>query len=77
MVGLSIIPMLPTGFAFAVELTYPAPEGVSNGIMIIPSKIYGTLLGLAIGRLCKISPAYGTSLFVFNTVISIVMSFFI
>jgi hypothetical protein len=44
--GLGIIPVLPVCFAFGVELTYPVPEAMSNGMMILPSKIYGSLLGV-------------------------------
>lgn len=37
LVGFSVIPIIPISYGFAVELTFPCPEAVSNGMMIMPS----------------------------------------
>lgn len=50
-VGISVIPVIPVSYSFAVELTYPVPEAMSNGMMIMASQIYGTLL-VSFNNLC-------------------------
>ena len=51
--GFSTIPMTPIAFSFAVELTYPTPESMSNGMMILPNKVYGALIGVISSFLCQ------------------------
>lgn len=43
-IGFSVIPIIPISYSFAVELTFPTPEAMSNGMMILPSQIYGATL---------------------------------
>lgn len=47
-VGLTVVPIIPVSYAFAVELTYPAPEVMSNGMMVLLSSVFGTLLVISI-----------------------------
>lgn len=47
-IGFTVIPIIPISYAFAVELTYPIPEAMSNGMMILPSQIYGASLVILI-----------------------------
>jgi len=75
--GLGIIPILPVCFAFGVELTYPVPEAMSNGMMIVPSKIYGSILGVIAGYIVHYGPFYCLGLFLANTGFAVVVSFFI
>jgi len=75
--GFFSIPMTPIAFAYSVELTYPVPEAMSNGMMIFPSKIYGAVLGLIAGILASYSPLYSVGLFIANCLICLVCSFFI
>ncbi|CDW84540.1 UNKNOWN [Stylonychia lemnae] len=42
--GFFITPIIPIGFAFSVELTFPVPESVSNGMMSMICQIYGTIM---------------------------------
>ncbi|XP_004613102.2 feline leukemia virus subgroup C receptor-related protein 1 [Sorex araneus] len=42
---------LPLGFEFAVEITYPEPEGTSSGLLNAAAQIFGILFTLAQGRL--------------------------
>ena len=37
LVGISVVPIIPVAYAFAVELTYPCPEAMSNGMMVLVS----------------------------------------
>lgn len=69
--------MMPLSFAFAVELTYPTPEPMSNGMMLLPSKIYGAILGLMTSALCEINPMYALMCFLVNTVIASIAAYFV
>ncbi|XP_060034392.1 heme transporter FLVCR1 isoform X2 [Erinaceus europaeus] len=42
---------LPLGFEFAVEITYPEPEGTSSGLLNAAAQIFGILFTLAQGKL--------------------------
>ena len=73
--GFATIPMTPIAFAFAVELTYPAPEAMSNGMMILPNKVYGALMGILSSFLCnKVDPRYAIALFIFNSGVCVISS---
>lgn len=37
LIGFTVIPIIPISYGFAVELTFPVPEAMSNGMMILPS----------------------------------------
>jgi MFS family permease len=41
LVGISVIPVIPVSYGFAVELTYPMAESLSNGMMVMVSQIFG------------------------------------
>jgi len=75
--GFSGIPVAPLGNAFAVELTYPVPEAISNGMLNIPNIIFGFIMGIASGVLCQISPRWAMLLFLINSVIGGIAVFFI
>ena len=49
LLGFGAIPLTPLSFAFCVELTYPTPEAVSNGMMLLPSKVYSAALAVIAG----------------------------
>lgn len=44
LVGASVISVIPVSYSFAVELTYPLSEAMSNGMMIMVSQIFGTVV---------------------------------
>ncbi|CDW86451.1 UNKNOWN [Stylonychia lemnae] len=44
MIGFFLTPMLSTSYTFAVELTFPVPESISNGMMVMVSQIYGSAI---------------------------------
>lgn len=44
-VGIAVIPIMSVSYAFSVELAYPLPEALVNGMMISASLIWGTLQG--------------------------------
>ncbi len=77
-IGFATISMTPIALAFAVELTYPTAEAMSNGIMSLPNKLYGALTGILASFLCNnVDPRYALALFVFNSCISFISSFFL
>ena len=48
---------LPVGFEFAAEITYPAPEGTSSGLLNCSAQIFGFILTAAMGAvLAKYDP---------------------
>ena len=76
--GFATIPMTPIAFAFAVELTYPTPEAMSNGMMILPNKVYGAVMGILSSYLCNnVDPRYAIALFTLNSCICTLSSFFL
>jgi predicted MFS family arabinose efflux permease len=78
LLGLFAVPMSPISFAFSVELTYPTPDAVSNGMMVLASKAYGAFLSVVGGILTKkYSPLYAIGLFCINNLIAFIASFFI
>ncbi len=77
LLGSMVIPLAPISYSFAVELTYPTSEQISNGIIILPAKLYGTTLGVIGGLLAEKNPKYTIILFIINTIISLIASFFV
>ena len=56
LVGFTVIPIIPISYGFAVELTFPVPEAMSNGMMILPSQVFGAFMGLLAGYICNLFP---------------------
>jgi len=75
--GFATISMTPIAYAFSVELTYPVPEAMSNGMMVLPNKVYGALIGVVTGKLCEKSPKYALLVFVGNSLISVIAASFL
>lgn len=75
--GFFSIPLTPISFAFSVELTYPVPESISNGMLILPAKVYGALLSVIASILASIDPKYAITLFCVNNAIAALCTFFI
>jgi FLVCR family feline leukemia virus subgroup C receptor-related protein len=75
--GFSGIPVAPVANAFAVELTYPIPEAMSNGMMNVPNIMFGFVMGITAGFLCQVSPRYAMLMFLFNSVIGCIACLFI
>ena len=53
MLGLFNLPVIPIGFSFCVELTYPLGEALSNGLMMLLAYICGTTLSLIGSIICE------------------------
>ena len=46
--GFLLLPIIPVGYAFGAELTYPISEAMSNGVMILFSQVCASGLTPAI-----------------------------
>lgn len=77
LLGFGAIPLTPLAFGFTVELTYPTPEAVSNGMMLLPSKIYSSLLAVVAGLAAQRSPLYAVMIFIGNAIVCAICSVFI
>jgi MFS family permease len=86
LIGFAVIPIIPIAYGFAVELTFPIPEAMSNGMMILPSQIFGALMGAIAGYICGIykdtdnpkrGPQLAIILFASSALIGSLCSFFI
>jgi len=56
--GLFLLSAGPVGFQYGAEVTYPAPEGTSNGLLILMGQISGIIF--IFGMDCFKSPATGS-----------------
>lgn len=53
LLGIAIIPIQPLCYTFAVELSFPVPEALTNGMMMTVSLIIGILEGMVGSILAK------------------------
>lgn len=51
LLGFFMIGYLGIGFEFAAELTYPIPEGISSGVLMVSSEIFGIAFTVGGGEL--------------------------
>lgn len=77
--GLFLIPIIPIGYSFSIELTHPVSEAMSNGVMVFFSQIVGTVITIIATPISGYHPErqYCTILFIFMVGISCVASLFI
>jgi FLVCR family feline leukemia virus subgroup C receptor-related protein len=62
-VGFFLLPIIPLGFGFSIELTYPVSEAMSNGVIMLFSQIVGSLVTYLASWLCSINANYCLLLF--------------
>lgn len=77
LIGLSLIPITSVGFAFSVELAFPVPEALTNGMMITIGLLWGTGTGFLCSSLQERSPLYALSFWTISSILSLIFSFFI
>lgn len=51
LLGFFMIGYIGIGFEFAAELTYPIPEGISSGVLMVTSEIFGIVFTVGGGEL--------------------------
>ena len=78
--GATIIPIISISYSFAIELTYPVSEPMSNGIMVFMSQVVATCLSAG-GTFVVNIPDHGAllalGLFTVLFIISFIASLFI
>lgn len=45
LLGISVIPIMGVAYSFSIEITYPLPEVLVNGMMTSSALIWGTAQG--------------------------------
>lgn len=78
--GFFTLPVIPLGYSFSVELTYPVSEAMSNGIMVLVSQIVGTsvtYLGGYLSHMNEDGPMYVIGLFAVQITIGFLASLMI
>ncbi|CDW80057.1 UNKNOWN [Stylonychia lemnae] len=80
-IGFFITPIIPIGYAFAVELTFPVPESISNGMMNMVCQIYGSAMGAFSSHISssdgKTGPIIVIGIFLITCMIGSICTFFI
>lgn len=77
LIGFSVVPITSVGFAFSVELAFPVPEALTNGMMITFGLFWGTGLGFLCSFLQDQSPIYALTFWTISSIISVLVSLFI
>ena len=81
LVGVGMIPIMSVAYSFSVELTYPLPEALTNGMMISLSLIWGTVQGILDGFLSDVNnggdPRYVMILWIVTSFIGGGVAYFI
>ena len=75
--GFFIVPIMPVAFSFAVELTFPVSEAMSNGTMGLFSQVLGVLETILATKLADEDPDMCIEMFLVMIAIGCVASIFI
>jgi len=75
--GLFLLPVIPLGNGFSVELSFPVSEAMSNGWIIFWSQIIGFAFTYFGTYLCLIEPRWCILLYGSMILISIILNLFI
>jgi MFS family permease len=75
--GFFLLSAGPIGFTYGAELTYPTPEGTSNGLLILSGQVSGIIFILAMSALTPAGGNMAVSLVVLIAllVLSLILSF--
>lgn len=77
LIGFSVIPISSIAFTFSVELAFPVPEAITNGMMITISLIWGTGTGFLCSSLTQSNPMYALAFWTASAFLAFVISFFV
>jgi sugar phosphate permease len=77
LIGISVIPISSVAFTFSVELAFPVPEALTNGMMITVSLIWGTAMGFLCSSLAEKAPIYALTFWSASALCALGISFFI
>ncbi len=77
LIGATVVPITPVAFAFTVELTFPVPEALTNGLMVTFGLLWGTGEGLLQSTLQEKSQLYPIAIWFVSPVIALILTFFV
>ncbi|CDW89422.1 major facilitator superfamily protein [Stylonychia lemnae] len=77
LVGAAVLPITNISYSFAVELTFPVPEVITNGMMISISLVWGVSLGILCQALADIDPRYTLAFWTLSSIIALILSCFL
>jgi MFS transporter, FLVCR family, feline leukemia virus subgroup C receptor-related protein len=63
-IGFFLLPIIPIGYSYAIELTYPVSESMSNGVLMMFSQIVGSVVTFTASILSDINPIAVVGLFI-------------
>lgn len=77
LIGAFVLPITSISYAFSVELAFPVPEVMTNGMMISLSLIWGTFIGFLCQTLGDINPLYTLGVWTICSICAFILSLFI
>jgi MFS family permease len=75
--GIAVIPMSSVGQTFAVELAFPVPEALTNGMMMTFSMVFSTAIGTVCSIIASYSAYYALGLWTVIAALALITSIFI
>jgi FLVCR family feline leukemia virus subgroup C receptor-related protein len=75
--GFFLLPIIPVGYSFASEITFPISEAMSNGLMIMSSQLCAIILTPLVTWIIKKDPISCLYYYMGLTVFAIVLSIFV
>ena len=75
--GMSVVPITSVAYVFSVELAFPVPEALTNGMMITVGLIWSTSVGFMATTLMESNPVYALTLWSLMSLVSLITSFFV
>ena len=63
LLGAFLVPVVPLGFSFSVELTHPVSEAMSNGIIALMAQLLGFGMTILSTAMCQTNPLYCVYMF--------------
>lgn len=77
LIGSFVLPITSLSYSFAVELAFPVPETMTNGMMISVSLVWGTAMGFVSQILADVNPLFTLGLWSLSAVVSLILAIFI
>lgn len=77
LLGAVLVPIVPLGFSFSVELTHPVSEAMSNGVIVLAAQLVGFFMTYLGTWLADQQPLYCVALFGVLMLIGLVFAAFI
>ena len=73
--GFCMIPILPCGFAFSIELTFPASPSIVNGLMLMSANVVAFIYSFFVAWIATLDPRWAILTFALTCLIAVQFSF--